>query len=217
MIDTILSVDLDFLTQPYYQGNHYVEHDWKSYSDFMATAKQWITPEEILHQLGLKEKIRGDSVASDKQVLFSWEKTVSKSIVQSPCRILTFDAHLDMYAVNDEGDYYDYFSLGNFSDYDSNLAPFKYGWIDRIDWIIPDYFTLEDIERQFTFIKPIYKDGDLYELYVSDNFRVWVKIIKYSNLIMEEYDIKYFTLVLNQQMCKTNDDMIQKFSNFIKK
>ena len=217
MIDTILNIDLDFLTQPYYEGNHYIVREWKSTTDFLAKAKNWITPEKIFEKLDIVDPIKGDSVASDKQVLFSWEKTVSKKIVSSPFRILNFDAHLDMYAINTDDDYYDIFSLANFNDYDSCIAPFKYKWVDRIDWVVPDYFTIEDIEKQFTFIKPIYRDGNLYELYVSDNFKVWVKIIKFSELKKEEYNIKYFSMVLNSDKCKSDDKMITAFRSKMKR
>ncbi len=215
-MDTILNIDLDFMTQPYYVGDHYVVQEWESYSDFKSVAKNWITPSEILEKVGIKEKIKGEFVQSDKQALFSWEGVRVSNRVEFPCRILNFDAHMDMYATNADGEYYDDFSLGSFYDYDCLIAPFLYGWCDRIDWIYPDYFNIEDLERQFNFIKPVdFKDG-VYTLYVSELFEVKVKPIKYSDFDLSEYNIKYFTAVLNTEMSTYNDDILKEFKKFMK-
>ena len=215
-MDTILNVDLDFLTEPCYVGDHYVVKEWRSYSDFKASAKNWISAKDILEKVGIKDRIKGGSTQSDKQVLFSWENARVSNRVEFPCRILNFDAHLDMYAVNADGTYYDDFSLGHFYDYDCLIAPFLYGWCDRIDWIYPDYFTIEDLERQFAFIKPIDFTDGVYTLYASDLFEVKVKPIKYSEFNLSEYDIKYFTTVLNAGMCVHDDEMLKEFSKFMK-
>ena len=218
-MDAILNIDLDFLTKPYYVGNHYLVKEWRSFTDFTTVAKNWITPEEVIEGLKLTEKIKGDTVSSDKQALFSWEKAHAKNTLDFPCRLVNLDAHLDMYAINSEGEYYDNFSMSMFNDYDHLISMFKYGWVDRVDWVVPDYFTKDDTDAQFVFLKPVdYKDG-VYSLYVSDNFDVKVKIIKWSEFKekVDEYSFKYFSLVLNTDKCVYNDSMLNKFSEFMKR
>lgn len=218
-MDTILNIDLDFLTKPYYVGNHYLVKEWKSFSDFKAIAKPWISAKEVVEGLKLKDKMKGDSVASDKQVLFSWEKAYSKRLLDFPCRLVNLDAHLDMYAINSEGDYYDNFSLGMFNDFDHLIALFKYKWVDQVDWIVPDYFTNTDINAQFNFLKPVGFNDSTFELYVSEKFNVKVKIIKWSDFKEEvdKYNFKFMTLVLNEDKSVYNDEMINTFNDFIKR
>ena len=124
-----------------------------------------------------------------------------------------------MYAVNSEGEYYDNFSMSMFNDYDHLISMFKLGWVDRVDWVVPDYFTKDDTDAQFVFLKPVdYKD-QVYSLYVSENFYVKVKIIKWSDFkkTVQDYDFKYFSLVLNTDKCVYNDSMLNKFSEYMKR
>ena len=196
LIEAVLNIDLDFFTEPAFIGNHYLSAEPSSQSDFFAKAKIWLTIDDFLQKIGLKDRTRGCFVSDDKQILFYYQKLFDEEYLQ-PKKLLfvNVDAHHDMYDFFPEG-YYDHISLFEYNTYNSLIAPIKHDWFrSPIVWIHPDYVTDE-------------------KMLDTSHVDISVEEVAWSNY-HETFDWKYVSVILNKRMAKVENGMIDKLRSLV--
>jgi hypothetical protein len=200
-MDAILNLNLDFFIQPYYIGNHFIEDEWISITDFQAKSRSWLDSHVFFSRLKIKEKLRGCNVRDESQVIFHWTKMVEEKVLTpKQFTIINFSAHHDLYIKHEEEYYY---TLNmKYHDSDSMLFPYIQEWLKVTIWVVPDYFTDEDIKNHFKYLSVKEKDG-IYEIKLSRDYSIYLKVLHFRKFI-NEYNFKYFSLILNPKFVKQN-------------
>lgn len=198
----VINLDLDWFNQPYYTGSGWVEKEWKSWSDFQAKAKTWITIEEFLEKTHIPERIRGNSGSQDHQTLYSFNKIKDEGWIDEETTLYYFDAHHDCFSYFPK-EYYSSHSYSHFKPYEALAAIHYYGVFQDIIWIVPDYFTDEDLNRQISWREDgIKREGHkiIFDFFKKEPLVLETK--KIGEIDFSSIEWKYMNIVMNEHLAK---------------
>lgn len=219
MKEAIVSLDLDFLVEPYYQGNYFVTSKWHSKEDFRTHASKWIDINTLLQKINAPERIRGCIVNRDDQVPLYLNNLIERGYTQK--KVFTyyhFDAHHDTWAYYPPR-YYRTHSLSDFKPFEANLALFYKGIIDKVIWVVPDYFTQEDIDWQMYWRHDeIKKDPRqlIYRFQFLQNQTQEIEVRRLSEVSsLRKMKWKYFAAVINDDISLYTQEDLKKLKEVI--
>jgi len=216
-MNTIIMLDSDFFIKPTYFGSHFGEKDWNSFEDFKAKSTRWLDQEKFLKGIGLKEKIRGCTTQENNQTIFNIKSVIQEGFLKKgEIQVLLFDAHPNIYYWYEPG-IVDKWGPSDFHSYDSTIALFKEKIVDKMIWVAPDYMDGNVFKRHFDNFK-IFREQNTIMPFVSKEFQVQVKMIKWSEFIQrpKNYQYKYFTYTTNPRMVNQTQEELKTITDMIK-
>lgn len=212
-LTAVLNLDMDFFTSPPYFGRFYGETKATSFSTFHATSKLWIDSKDFLNKMDFKHRIRGATMRNDNQSYLYIKSMIDQNVlVPNNFTIVNFDSHHDCYIHWDENWYRSV--EGKFHGYDNMVAPFINKWVSEIIWVTPDYMTDDMFREQFKYMSVNYINNDVI-VNISDSLRIRIKRLKWSDYQSTFFDYKYFCLIMNPEMSKSNPKMISDISKYV--
>jgi hypothetical protein len=193
MTDAVLVLDMDFFTRPVYIGSFYEKREYLNPLDFKGTAKNWMTLDDFLYKMNFLYKIRGASVGRDQETIYYLQRMIDVHHIQpKKFELILMDAHHDSYMWNDKS-HYDHCPITEFRDWDWALGTFRFGWVDHITWVYPDYLEKQEPFHPAAFSK----------------IHTRITPVKWADFKPNEYEWKYLSLVLNKDMAAYDDKMLQ--------
>lgn len=209
-----VNIDLDFFSKPVYSGCSYIEKDYLSPNQYRSQAKTWMRTDAVISDILFDKKIRGASFASDKQIISHLNKVKRESIIEEQYTLVNIDAHLDLFPFYAPDQY---INKGVYSNQDWLIYPFYEKLIREAVWVHPN-LTDDELKKQ---IKNLHfkhhYDDRMRRLEVFSeisNMTIW--FISWSDLMIQNYDIKYLTLTLNSHMTTINSDSLEPLRKRIK-
>ena len=211
-MDSFLTINMDFFTEPYYIGGHFITDEWTSSTDFQAKSKIWIDVNAFIDRIKLA-RTRGCTIRDENQIIFSWRKMLAeKLVIPKKFTIINLSSHHGLYLKHDEKHYK---SLRfKFHDFDYMIVPYIQDWVDSTIWVVPDYFDADMIREHLKHLNVEVRDGT-YFINVSTNCQIKLKILKFREFHPADYQIKYTGLVLNPKMAKMNSSTVNMLTNYL--
>lgn len=212
MKDAVLNVDMTFFTNKAYKGAGYITQDWNSYSDFQSEAQKWLSIHDFIMKCNL-ERRRGSYVFENKQLLYNIQRIIKDEYI-SKFDFVHMSAHHDIfswYPLN----HYRVHALHDYQNFDYNIALFKEKWIHRLIWIVPSWFTQDDITEQFSFRQEISKSNEnTYICHFVEGISIEIKVVKFDEWLCN-YNWKYINVVMNKKISKFDPNYLEELKKYI--
>ena len=203
-MDAVLNIDLDFFTTPPYFGSGFGEKDFRSFSNYQPKTTNWLSVEDFLKKLNLKQIVRGCSVLETKQLVFYWQKLIDeKYLIPGEFAYVNASAHCNTYCFVPKG-YYDYLVPSRYNAFDANIYLFRNEWPSKFEWITPDDFSGEILAQHFVNQRMRSSPkGNIIKLDISKYFDVEMHYSRWRETDLSEYNWKYISIVMSPTICNT--------------
>lgn len=218
----LLHLDMGFFSTPWFYGNYYGKQDYISETDHRAKVKKWLSIEDWLEKMNIEDRYRGALFAESKQALLYWINYFNRHPDEKgKITLIHMSAHHNAYNYV-SADYYLDKELSRFKSFEYIIGAMREKLFSKVVWITPDYFTQDDLNKQFDDCVHAVYGRNYYKMDFftegrdkSKDFTFNINIAPWDNF-NSIYDIGYFTVALNKNITMVDEsDNIGKLKNKI--
>lgn len=211
----ILNVDINFINKPEVIGNQLVNNNFISTTDIKTQLHRNMEPVEIVKKLNLKYKHTGIITSSTEQILPYYQKLIDKEVVlPKKFQFIHIGSHCNVYSYGGSAEYVGKNEIHDFDHNNAFVYLFKKGYIDKMTWIVPDYYTESHIDKHFKAMD-FYKKNAYHIISINQGLRLVIQVIKWSQFLTSKYDWKAISIITNKHTAKYKPEDIQELKKLI--